>query len=346
MAIKQLDSGKFQLDFYPNGRESKRIKRIFNTHQEAFDFKNEVLSAKEYGHNFYKGHNPTLSDLINQWFNFHGHTLKTGMARREEMLVACHKMNNPLATKFTAQTFIRYRNNRIGQGMSPNTLNHDLTYFNAMFNQLYDSAHFPYPNPLKKVNKLKFQQIPVTCLNEKQIIKLFEALSKKKGDSYLVSLLCLSTGARWSEAVNLAFKDISNGQVIFGNTKNNKPRYVPINSALERLLKIRLVTSNFKNPNSTFKRVFKLLGLDKVTPKGQLTHLLRHSFASFYLKNGGDILSLQKALGHSTINMTMRYVHFAEDFLKDVPYKNPASTILFLIDPENKPLRLVKSSTK
>jgi len=48
-------------------------------------------------------------------------------------------------------------------------------------------------------------------------------------------------------------------------------------------------------------------------------HDLRHTFASNYVIKGGNIVSLQKILGHSTINMTLRYAHLAPDFMtKDI----------------------------
>ena len=44
-------------------------------------------------------------------------------------------------------------------------------------------------------------------------------------------------------------------------------------------------------------------------------HDLRHTFASNYVIKGGNILSLQKILGHSIINMTLRYARLAPDFM-------------------------------
>jgi len=43
--------------------------------------------------------------------------------------------------------------------------------------------------------------------------------------------------------------------------------------------------------------------------------------------NGGNILALQKILGHSSLNMTMKYAHLAPDYLKEVLEKNPALTL-------------------
>jgi len=58
---------------------------------------------------------------------------------------------------------------------------------------------------------------------------------------------------------------------------------------------------------------------------GQNTHVLRHTFASHFMMNGGNILVLQKILGHSTIAMTMGYAHFAPDHLEDAVRLNPLS---------------------
>ena len=45
-------------------------------------------------------------------------------------------------------------------------------------------------------------------------------------------------------------------------------------------------------------------------------HDLRHSFASNYMMNGGNVFDLQKLLGHTKIDMTMRYAHFSPNHLQ------------------------------
>lgn len=43
--------------------------------------------------------------------------------------------------------------------------------------------------------------------------------------------------------------------------------------------------------------------------------------------NGGNILTLQKILGHTDMKMTMRYTHLAPDFLEEATKQNPLSRI-------------------
>jgi integrase len=65
-----------------------------------------------------------------------------------------------------------------------------------------------------------------------------------------------------------------------------------------------------------------MLGLPKVWRAAGLRdvahpfHILRHSFASHYVMAGGNILALQKILGHASIEMTLVYAHLSPDYLE------------------------------
>ena len=76
----------------------------------------------------------------------------------------------------------------------------------------------------------------------------------------------------------------------------------------------------FMSCRVVFRSAYQRCGLH--TP-GQMTHTLRHTFASHYLMGGGDILSLQRILGHSSIAMTMRYAHLSPDHLESALRLSP-----------------------
>ena len=58
-----------------------------------------------------------------------------------------------------------------------------------------------------------------------------------------------------------------------------------------------------------------------------MTHVLRHTFASHFMMNGGNILALQKILGHSSLTMAMRYAHLAPDHLQEATALNPLAML-------------------
>lgn len=61
----------------------------------------------------------------------------------------------------------------------------------------------------------------------------------------------------------------------------------------------------FKSSAAAFRSAIERCGIQ--LPDGQLTHVLRHTFASHFMMNGGNILTLQRILGYSSLAMTMKY---------------------------------------
>jgi len=98
-----------------------------------------------------------------------------------------------------------------------------------------------------------------------------------------------------------------------------KSRSVPLRKNLYEELIEQLP---FQSCYSAFRSALERANIK--LPKGQLTHICRHTFASHFVMNGGHILTLQKVLGHSDLKLTMRYAHLAPDFLSEVLHKSPA----------------------
>ena len=63
----------------------------------------------------------------------------------------------------------------------------------------------------------------------------------------------------------------------------------------------------YNNLAHTIKGIGKSVGVPRLH-----AHLLRHTFAVNYLVNGGDVMTLQRMLGHTSLDVTKTYLHLAE----------------------------------
>ena len=172
----------------------------------------------------------------------------------------------------------------------------------------------------------------MSSLEKEQILELLKACSEAENVHVkLITILCLSTGARWSEAEGLNITQVKPRVIHFANeTKSKKARGLPIEQDLEKALiqhhkQYGDGMKIFGPSISAFRRALERSKIE--TPKGQASHILRHTFASEFMRKGGNILVLQRALGHQSLTMTMRYAHLAPDHLVEVRSLNPLAGI-------------------
>lgn len=149
----------------------------------------------------------------------------------------------------------------------------------------------------------------------RHLLKTIEEFSQNP-HVHLLTRICLATGARWGEAENLQLRHVQKGKLTFVNTKSGKSRSVPVSKELFGEIRMHLKEhGRFSFSLSAFRRA--LDKSDIQLPPGQSARVLRHTFASHFILNGGDLLTLKKILGHASIAMTVKYSHLAPEFLGD-----------------------------
>lgn len=329
MSITQTESGSWKVDIEPV--HDKRYRRTFKTKAEAMRF--EALVRQR--HTEKRDWNPApkerrkLKELIKAWYELHGHTLKDGERRARKLEQAADRLGNPKVLNLTPEDYNKERSKRQREGITRKTLNNELGYLKSVFNELKALKVLTIDNPLEEVKPLKLDEQELSYLTKEEIRELLQALDKcDNPHTKLIATVCLATGARWSEAEELTPKRVKNQKVTFAETKSGKTRSIPISEALETQLKEHWKTYGpFTGAITSFRRALARTKIE--LPRGQATHALRHSFASHFVMNGGNILTLQKILGHSSLIMTMRYAHLSPDHLQEAVTLGPLSGISF-----------------
>lgn len=341
MAIRNLKDGNkkpWLCECYPTGRSGRRIRKRFATKGEALAF--ETYTMKQVENTPWLGKKVDtrlLSELIVTWYELHGKNLKSGshICRRLELI--CESLDNPIASKITANDIAYYRAGRLlkigpQEEISKTTQNYDIRIFSALFNELARLNEWSLPNPVDNVRALKNAERELTYLNKRQIDSLLESLKSKRNSKDIknVILICLMTGARVREAINLKGSQLSEYKITFVETKGQKNRTVPISKSFYNEI---YTGENGRLFDCTYSMVLNRCKTSITDlPKGQATHVLRHSFAAHFMMNGGNILVLQQILGHSDIKQTMAYAHFAPAHLNDAILFNPVSDMALSVE--------------
>lgn len=322
MSIKSIPNG-YEVDCRPQGRQGKRYRKKFKTRGEAQQYERWLISTKNSKDWIDKPKDSRLlSELAELWFHHHGQTLKRGDRDLRCLLSLARELGNPKAYQVTKGLFSDYRARMLLKGIKPATLNREQTRLSGVFTTLIKIDDYHGDNPVKGMKRLKVAANEMGFLSMSEIQTLLDSLT---GETLKVVMICLATGARWGEAESLRGSNVVGGKVTFVDTKNGKNRTVPIRADLFSEIYTGKSGQLFPPCYNEFYKVIKTLNFD--LPKGQATHVLRHTFASHFMMNGGNILTLQKILGHATILQTMVYAHLAPDYLNEASKLNPLSTL-------------------
>lgn len=252
----------------------------------------------------------------------------------KEFLYYFLKFTNDIDIKFldydVYSNFVVYCRNK---KLSKNTLN---TY-TADLKNFYK---FLSIDCISKIKVIRRSNKIINILNDEEIKILLNSFGFDSNMNLQVVLLMLNCGLRSIEIRRLKWTDIDfskNVIIVYG--KNDKYRLIPFSNSVKYFLLKYKNDKIFNHYNYVFsydgsmwneyeiKSIFKML---KVTTgiKRLHAHLLRHTFATKYLLNDGQVTDLQYLLGHSEIGTTMKYVHLANQIkLKDKIEHFPLSNI-------------------
>jgi integrase/recombinase XerD len=136
--------------------------------------------------------------------------------------------------------------------------------------------------------------------------------------------LLISTGVRQRSLIHIKVKDVDlfNNILNVNVTKNRKPLVVPISQTMANILREYLTFRQHESGDDyLFCNVFGKQ-LTKSTSYHQLytynkgrgvettgIHRYRHTFAKQWILNGGNVVALQKILGHSNLAITQNYIN-------------------------------------
>ncbi len=203
---------------------------------------------------------------------------------------------------------------------------------------------FDIPRPDINLERPKYQSKPVQPYSRDEIARLLKFCNRAGGKhNYLrptakrdqaIIMVLLDTGMRRGELLRLRFSDVNTQEYqhfyslqirSYRSGRKSTARVVYLGRAATRYL-WRYLATRENPPNSdplfltihnrplTASAVKNILirigaraGVSNVFP-----HRFRHTFAIEYLRNRGDIYTLQRLLGHSTLDMVRRYLALSE----------------------------------
>ena len=223
------------------------------------------------------------------------------------------------------------------RSISKTTINNYIRNMRVFFNFLVEFDYIER-SPMRKIKQLKNARHSVDFITDSQFESIIGSLDMAKFHEYrdkVIIELLLDSGMRIGECIAIQMSDIDrlkNCLVLpWENTNGKKTRTVFFSNEVRKSLRLWIrhkdsfIESEYLFP-STHNRALSVNGFESnmrvygnragvpnVSPK-----VFRNNFAKRFLLNGGDIFTLSKILGHSSVAITeAAYLDLTDDDLRE-----------------------------
>lgn len=319
---------------YPPTRQGKRIREKIGavTKDEA----GVILATRV--RDMIEGRNPEIRrtkpkpfpEMVKEFLERHAKQRKSYRSIQENTEILKRHFRNCTLQEITPKAIEDFIQARRDAGVTGATTNRQRTCLSKIFNCAIDWGYYRGENPVSRVKPFRETPCRFRFLEAGEA----EALIGEAAAHLKPLIVCaLHTGGRRGELLSLRWEDVDlSRRVLFftaTNTKSGKQRELPIDDELLAVLqeqrKRRFLGGAARD--YVFTHRGKRLGsvrtaFNRARERAKLGedvtfHSLRHTFASWFMQNGGDLFRLQHFLGHSTIELTQRYSHLSPEHRRD-----------------------------
>ena len=297
----------------------------------AFNVRNERIHAIRHGKElpeFLKPKPPFFRDMMTKYLKW-AETNKADGGAKDRQRYKSHLekfLGHRRLNEISAFDLENLKFSLQKKGLAAATVKHVLVLVRQVYNKASKWGVYLGSNPVLDVKLPRLNNARDRFLTRQEADLLLNELRKVSQQVHDISLLSLHSGLRLGEIANLKGRDVNLESRIISvtNPKNDEPRKVPMTEAVYRMFLSYMPIepeelifkdqhgSKIKEVSTTFRRVTQRLGLnDGIQDRRYriVFHSLRHSYASYLLLEGEDILTVQKLLGHKTLEMVKRYAH-------------------------------------
>lgn len=226
------------------------------------------------------------------------------------------KENNPNArwSTITREDIDKYITHRYESGLKASSTNRQLAAISSLY-RYFQREGLIIDNPCKYESRRKQAKTIPAVLQTSQLITAYQ---QAQGARKTMLGLLASTGIRIQEMLDLTWEDIDfNESSIRIMGKGAKQRMVhTTKEILSDLHKLYLLTRPSGHLFHLTQRQARYMIYEALSPYCQSSHLnphtIRHTFATELAKDGENIATIAKILGHNHIETSQKYINLAE----------------------------------